>query len=276
MKSQELCQSLEGEEKESQKPALPSKPELPQISDGRNIVQTPKYKFTIYGLHDSRDVFRTVMYVGKTSRPIKSRMYGHWKNKKSGRRGAWQAKLESEGATALPFIIETIKSDDPNAWREAEFRWVEHYRKLNPNLLNDVPGGYGPGEFSVEVRERMSRVHLGKKWPPEQTAKMRVIMTGRKATPETLEKLSAFWKGRKKSPEQIAKMRLVNLGKTISQETRDKIGAAHRGKKHSPEWTAKIAAANAGQGLGGKLSPEIRQKMREAQLLRWKIRKGLA
>ena len=210
--------------------------------------QTPsKYQFTIYALHDSRDIFRTVMYVGKTKRGIRLRLRQHWVERKHGRKCAWIVRLESEGATVFAFPLEVINSDDEDAWREPERRWIRHYRDINPNLLNDSSGGSGGGEFSPESRAKNRAVNLGKKLSPEHRAKIAAWNIGKKRTPEARENMRLGQLGKKRSPEAIEKCRLASIGRKMSAEDRAKIRAKNKGHKVSLEQREAISAAHKGR-----------------------------
>ncbi len=100
-------------------------------------------------------------------------------------------------------------------------------------------------------------------------------------TPEVLKKLRA----RKQTSEHIEKRRLANTGKKRSKEYCERSSMRQKGKVFSPEHKEKISKAHLGKERslehrenigrvqrGKKLSPETIERMRQAQLKRWKIR----
>lgn len=90
----------------------------------------------IYVLFDPR--YPTVIrYVGK-SNSFKQRLYGH---RDPGRHNKapvsnWSRSLLRQGILVEGKVIERVED-----WEEAERRWIRHYRRTSPKLLNVEDGG---------------------------------------------------------------------------------------------------------------------------------------
>lgn len=73
------------------------------------------------------------------------------------------ARRLKEHRTVLGFrpamqICETGNSN----WRDAEHRWIEHFRKAGAPLINKTVGGNGAESLSAEARQHLSDIHRGK------------------------------------------------------------------------------------------------------------------
>ncbi len=86
----------------------------------------------------------------------------------------------------------------------------------------------------------------GKSRTPEQKARIRASVIGKKKKPRTKEHTaiaSAAMRRLWQSPEYRAKMRVSRSGKPLSPERREKLMAAVRGVPKTPEHRAKLSAA---------------------------------
>lgn len=176
-----------------------------------------------------------VRYVGWTNNP-RQRLHAHISKARCNRtyKNHWIAKLLDEGVKPEMRIVETGVSEH----KEAERRWIKHFRQLGARLTNLTDGGDGaPGcHPAEETRRKMSIAHTGRKQTPESTAKTVAALKGRKQTPEHIGKLAATRKG-KPIPKATAAAAVVN-----------------RGKKQSPEHVAKRI-----EPLRGRIRPEFRK-----------------
>ncbi len=185
------------------------------------------------------------------------------------------------GEQAFRFDILEKVSLDEEALCRAEQQWMV---RLNPYYNLAPVGGTTRGlkhpPRSQEFRRRMSKISKGRRhsqetiellkqrqaanpYRPSQAhrEKMRLFMTGRKKSPESVAKTRAANLGRKQPPEEIARRSAALKGHFVSTETRRKIGAANSvrllGIKQSPETIAKRAAS-----LRGKERPLVGEKLR--------------
>jgi len=106
--------------------------------------------------------------------------------------------------------------------------------------------------FSQEVRERMSKAHLGHTHTEETRGKIINALTGRAVSEETRNKISQAQKGREKTPEELQKIKEgiskmspeakskwrqrvsdSKKGQVVSEATRKKLSQIHTGQKRS-------------------------------------------
>lgn len=108
-------------------------------------------------------------------------------------------------------------------------------------LRNLTDGGEGASGLVIpqHLRDATSKLHKGRKRPPETGPKISKSKIGFKFTEESKAKMSAAQKGRKLSPERIKQMSDSNKGKTLSEEHKAKIGESNKGKVRSEESKAK-------------------------------------
>jgi hypothetical protein len=80
-----------------------------------------------------------------------------------------------------------------------------------------------------------------------------------------IEARAAFHRGRKRSPETCARISAALRGKKRgprSEEYRANLSRALKGRKHSAEARMNMSLARRGKGLGRKMTPEHREKLR--------------
>ena len=176
----------------------------------------------IYTLNDPRT--NEVRYVGWTC-DVGKRLSDHIykRNKAPTYKNNWIKQLESDGL--IP-TINVIESGFGNLWADVEIYWILHYRMQGARLTNMTDGGEGAlglvltdeqkakigassrgYKHSLEAKEKMSKVHKGKKLTPEQREVMRIRGTKRKLSEETKRRMSEERKGIPKSEEHRAKIR---------------------------------------------------------------------
>lgn len=180
----------------------------------------------IYILKDPRS--EDVRYVG-WSYDVAQRLSAHISSapKIKSHKAHWIKQLLNLGLRPIIEVIEFGNGD----WREAEQRWISHYKKAGANLTNMTDGGDGtPGCFpNEETRRKMSAAQTGRKQTAESIAKTKTAITGRKQSPEHVRKLSEARKG--KAP-------------IVATEAAAK---ANRGKKQSADHVAKRMLAHIGK-----------------------------
>jgi hypothetical protein len=244
----------------------------------------------IYVLLDPRDE-NHVRYVGMTIDPFtryKNHLRCEGANKRKNDWLAWVQLCE-----VVP-EMRIIASGHGDGWKQAEQRWIRHYRDSGCDLLNLTSGGqsgYSHGPYSEAQRAR--RKELANQ--PHRLAIARAVgerMRGRKLSDEHREKIGAAHLGQKRSAEARAKMsaaarrpeaiertrqlaKRLNPGRLLTQEqrqriaeklrnptpeTRAKMSASHTGKKRSPESLAKFSE----KMRGHPVSEETRAKISAA------------
>jgi group I intron endonuclease len=88
-------------------------------------------------------------------------------------------------------------------------------------------------EYSIEVREKMSKSQTGLKRSEEHKRRISEAQTGMKYSPERCKNISEGQKG--KTFRTLIKMSEAKKGKLPSVETRKKMSEAHKGKIRSEE-----------------------------------------
>lgn len=175
----------------------------------------------IYTLHASNDPECRPRYVGFTRDP-KRRASQHNGAQNNGRKKAWAKGVLSSGGKVVLRIIFSFRSDNLSEQGIIEAGFIEKYRFLYPDLLNDMGAGNGIARCSEKQKETVRQALLGMKRPP-----------GRKLSQAHKEAISRGNKGKKKKPEHAAKCRIARLGIPHSDEVKKKIGDWSRGKKKS-------------------------------------------
>lgn len=164
---------------------------------------------------------------------------------------------------------------------EREIFWIEKHNSIDRNVgYNISEGGSGTKgvKKTLEEKERLRNLNLGKKQSTETIEKRAKKTRGLKRTEETRRKISTYYKnkfsdpsshpmyGKKHSEETRKKMSESHKGipgKIPSEETRKKMSESQKGKKLSKETKEKIG--NLKRGVTGHLhSEETRKKMSES------------
>jgi len=187
---------------------------------------TPLPRIThIYSISDPFS--RGVVYVGKSNNP-QYRLRQHRLAASTGRAlTGWLRDLEARGAEPILIILETV---DPDAWRERERFWVEHFRSSGARLFNITDGGNGCGtspnfrrRLSEFTRRRISIGNTGKKRSPAAIARLALArkgnngLRGHHPSDETRRKMSAALLGNNR-----------NAGHTLPAGQRLKMAEARR------------------------------------------------
>lgn len=102
---------------------------------------------TIYGLYDVKEP-EVIMYVGATNNPD-ARLFDHKQNNyivRLSKKESWVKEINESGGSIGLKVLEVTPEE---SWRDAERKWIAHYRSINPNLTNRTRGGdghWGPGK----------------------------------------------------------------------------------------------------------------------------------
>lgn len=203
--------------------------------------RTAAFMNVIYLLSDPRDS-KTTCYIGKTC-DVERRYKSHILERNRTRKCRWIQSLAFLGLKPTLTILE----DNVEDWKNAERKWILHFKELNFDVVNHTNGGDGP-EFGLdeEARLRLS-----------ESVKARFLGdSGEQYRKRISENTTALNKQRKKdgkyaplSEEHKNKLREINKGNKSrtglknSEQMRAAISAANKGKLKSEEWKQKASDA---------------------------------
>jgi hypothetical protein len=156
---------------------------------------------------------------------------------------------------------------------EHEIFLIDTFRSMGKTLANIANGGEGPTgmRHSDETKQKISKIHKGKKLSIQQIEMIKKSSTGRKHSVETKAYLTKLNKERILTPEQRERILAAHVGKKHSEETRKKISLSRMGKVMSVEHRAIISETHKGK----KQSPEQIQKRIASRLATLAVRKQL-
>lgn len=110
----------------------------------------------IYTLSDPRD--RRVRYVGKTEKPMGTRLSQHIyaSRHNSHHLANWMKLLLNENLMPIAEIVEVVPVGGD--WVGAEQKWIAHFREQEAKLTNSGDGGEGNPGFThrADTRKRLS------------------------------------------------------------------------------------------------------------------------
>ena len=155
------------------------------------------------------------------------------------------------------FEFEIIEVCDKSALLEREDYWITELNSIQEGFnLKAASATWLGGQHTDEVKEKISRAHMGKIKSPETCAKISAAKKGKKLSEERKQQISESLKGNKHT-----------LGYSPPQETRDKISASNRGKKRSPESIENYKKAHADRSDEEK--QRISEMLAERARRRW-------
>lgn len=206
-------------------------------------------RFYVYVYRDPRPgKGLAAIYVGKGS-IARQRAMDHWRRGTSNPLFASVLeKIRDFGATPVIEIVQRFSEEsEAHALEIALIKKFGRRDLKTGTLCNLTDGGEGASGShlpkSLEARVRMSE--SAKRRPPISEAtreKMRRLHSGRKPNQETREKMSAWQRGRKRPTETCLRIGDGHRGKVLSAETRAKMSASRIGKRPSLETLAKLRA----------------------------------
>ncbi len=195
----------------------------------------------IYTLHASNDPECRPRYVGLT-RDFARREKAHNYGKPHGRKGEWVKEVRASGGEVVLVVVFQFRSGDLTECGVIEGTFINNYRQLYPDLLNDAGAGAGICLASEKTRALISKSSKGRKWPKEACERASKMRLGKPLSEKHKQNISKGNKGKKLSPEHAAKARVARLGIPHSEEIKRKISEGGKGKKRNPEKYRQAAA----------------------------------
>jgi hypothetical protein len=119
----------------------------------------------IYTLSDP--ITKEVRYIGKTNN-IKTRFFGHMKDKSNCHRTNWINSLKSKNL--IP-SIDVLDECDESFVNQLEIYWIAQFKAWGFDLTNNTDGGDSGYKFTDEVKTKMSKDRTGKKQSKETIEK---------------------------------------------------------------------------------------------------------
>jgi hypothetical protein len=224
-----------------------------------------KYTY-IYALVDSRD--GQIRYIGKGNDPA-DRLASHCRVKGGTYKDRWIKTLLTAGLKPTLVLLEACL---PEAWQDAERRWIKTGRALGWRLTNGTEGGEGVHPTD-EVRAKLSASLKGRPKSSETRRKMSAARKGNALPETTRKKIVASSAQRAQDPAFRAKLSESHKGKIPGEDTRRKMSDATTRQWQDPEHRAKISEALKGKTRSEETcekmrsvwqDPEYRKKMSEA------------
>ena len=210
----------------------------------------------------------------------------------------------------IHFFHKNLTEAESFSWESYWIKYIGRRDKGEGSLCNLTNGGEGLSGaiVSKETRQKISKIHKGKKIAPEVIERQAESLRkhyetrpnpfkGKKHSEETRKKMSESATGRKLSDEAKRKLSDFNKGRLIgeknpmygkpssfkgkqhTEEAKRKMSEEAQGRKHSEETKQKISKTNKGKpawnkgkpawNKGKKMSEEARQKMSESAKRRY-------
>lgn len=138
-------------------------------------------------------------------------------------------------AGLTPEIISIKEIESAEALSDAEEFWIAHHRGLGVDLLNVTAGGIGLKgcRLSEAHRAKIGDAQRGVPKPKhtdEWKQLMRVLMTGRKRSPESIAKTAAAKRGTKHTEEALDRMSASQLERFSDPSAGVRLSRAHGGR----------------------------------------------
>ena len=194
-----------------------------------------------------------MIYVGKTTRPLKERISEHCRQKNSSLTDRAMRKHNLQD-----FRIEILEQCETiEQLNEREIFWIAELDCKQPKGYNLTDGGDGLTGCSDSTRQKLSEINTGKKMSDESRAKLSAAqteianrpgeserrskwMTDYYARPGSLEKKSAEQKKRFENPVEREKARQRSTGRKHKNSAKMKMSSAKKEKVAYPNLEAEL------------------------------------
>jgi len=136
------------------------------------------------------------VYIGITSRDLKTRLSEHIRNNNFGKFKNW---INTQIKNNIDILISEIETVSKKETKNKEIFWIQYFKEKGYKILNGNNGGGGPVELTVEQKSKLSESRIGDKNP----------FYGKSHSNKSLKKISdnnsKYWLGKKLSKESIQK-----------------------------------------------------------------------
>ncbi len=164
----------------------------------------------IYCLVDPRT--DDVRYVGM-AKDVRHRVWQHmYYNRGGSHKVNWINALKRADLEPRAYILEVCRGDE---WKEAEVRWISHYRTVGLGLTNATDGGDGVTGFKCndEQRERRASVNRGRVRSDEFKKKVSAALSGRAPKAAIAARMATAAKKRQFDKEERERKALNSFGR---------------------------------------------------------------
>ena len=207
-----------------------------------SIAEQDQHQPVIYALCEPTTA--EIRYIGKTTH-VWHRLQSHLNDKSPRRSARWIRSLS--GTLPVVLILEDTTED---SWKNAERKWIAHFRAIGCDLCNHTDGGDGIKNADEEARKRLSATRKALFQNPIFKSRMMAVLQ----SPERCAKISQTKMGKKLSLDHIAKLPQNQKGYKHSQQFCEKQHIAGLGRKHSAETKARMSKTKKGHAynIGNK------------------------
>ena len=216
-------------------------------------IQKKNSKLTAMVVYKITSRLNGMIYIGKTTRPLKERIGEHCRQKNT---SLIDRAIQKHGIEN--FIVEIIEQCETiEKLNEREIFWIAELNCKHPNGYNQTDGGDGLTGCTDATRKKLSEINTGKKMPdsarvnmskaqkeiakrPGESERRSQWMTDYYARPGSLEKKSAEQKKRFESKEESEKMRQRSTGRRHKNSSKMKLSPTKKEKIAYPVLEAEI------------------------------------
>jgi len=153
------------------------------------------------------------VYIGITSRDLKTRLSEHIRNNNSGKFKDW---INTQINNNIEILISEIEIVSKKEIKNREIFWIQHFKENGFEILNGNNGGGGPVELTDEQKNKLSESRIGDKNP----------FYGKSHSTKSLKKISdnnaKYWLGKKLPKKMIENLVEIN-SKSIIQLNKNNI-----------------------------------------------------
>ena len=177
-----------------------------------------------------------MIYIGKTTRPLKERIGEHCRQKNT---SLIDRAIQKHGIEN--FIVEIIeKCETPEQLNEREIFWIAELKCKHPFGYNQTDGGDGLTGCTDAARAKLSAKQTEIANRPGESERRSQWMTDYYARPGSLEKKSAEQKKRFERPEERDKISIANTGRKQKALSKMKLSPMRKEKVAYPVLEAEI------------------------------------
>ena len=218
-----------------------------KVAAGSKIVVDWRNELTAMVIYKITSLINYMIYVGKTTRPLKERISEHCRQKNS---SLIDRAVQKHGIEN--FKIEILEQCETiEQLNEREIFWIATLNCKKPNGYNMTDGGDGLTGCLESTRKKLSEINTGKKMPdetraklsakqteianrPEEKTRRSLRMTDYYSRPGSIEKKSAEQKKRFENPAEREKMRQKSLGRKHKDSSKMKLSSRRKEKSVYP------------------------------------------